>query len=212
MARVSQNADTLSSLNEIIHPNALTPGQELLIPNARGIFSKSKKPPPSKNPRPVAPALVSAKRFFHAGGRLEREEREYFRGNGFLTPLRGRISSRFGKRRDPFSRRLVFHGGVDIAAAQGSPVLAAREGQVVAAGRRGGYGKLLVVRHRFGYQTYYGHLSKMLVKKGERVRAGQRIGLVGRTGRATGPHLHFEVRKKGVRQKPKLVHGWLASR
>ncbi|MEQ9363564.1 MAG: M23 family metallopeptidase, partial [Leptospirales bacterium] len=119
----------------------------------------------------------------------------------------GRVSSSYGMRSDPFTRRQTFHGGLDIAAPRGTPVHASRGGKVIrVAGDAKGYGKLVVIEHKFGYKTYYGHLSAILVRKGQKVSADQIIGRVGATGRATGPHLHFEVRKNGQRKNPS-VHG-----
>lgn len=114
----------------------------------------------------------------------------------FLYPSRGGISSRFGMR---WGR---MHTGVDIAATYGSPVEASDGGKVVFAGWESGYGKLIKIDHGNGFVTYYGHLSSILVKVGQKVAKGDVIGKVGTTGRVTGPHLHFEVRKNGVPQNP----------
>lgn len=114
----------------------------------------------------------------------------------FLYPSRGGISSRFGMR---WGR---MHTGVDIAASYGSPVEASDAGKVIFAGWESGYGKLIKIDHENGYVTYYGHLSSILVKVGQRVAKGDVIGKVGATGHVTGPHLHFEVRKDGIPQNP----------
>jgi murein DD-endopeptidase MepM/ murein hydrolase activator NlpD len=117
---------------------------------------------------------------------------------GFLWPLRGNTSSVYGKRADPISSDLVRrHAGVDIAAPEGTQVAAARGGQVVFTGTRGGYGQLVILRHAEEMETRYGHLSSIAVKKDSFVRPGQVLGLVGNTGRSTGCHLHFEVRVSG---------------
>jgi len=116
----------------------------------------------------------------------------YVATGSFNYPARGTITSRFGQR---WGR---FHTGVDIAAPQGSPIYAADGGTVIFSGWESGYGYLVKIDHHNGYVTYYGHASKLLVKKGDKVAKGQKIALVGSTGRATGPHLHFEVRKNGV--------------
>ena len=100
-------------------------------------------------------------------------------------------------RNDPFTDRRTFHGGLDIAAPHGTPVYAAMKGKVIFAGRAGGYGKLVILEHGWGYRTFYGHLSKIRVKKGQIVYTAGFLGNVGSTGRSTGPHLHFEIRRKG---------------
>ena len=119
------------------------------------------------------------------------------------SPVPGRrISSRFGARRDPINRRQAMHAGLDFAAPKGEPVRATASGTVKSAARRGGYGKLIVIDHGNGMSTRYGHLSRMSVRKGQRVERGDVIGRVGSTGRSTGPHLHYEVRRKGQVRDP----------
>jgi peptidoglycan hydrolase FlgJ len=119
--------------------------------------------------------------------------------------MAGRVSSRFGLRKDPFTGVLKNHGGVDIAVPEGSEIKAAAPGTVVFAGQRGGYGNLVVVDHGGGVTTYYGHNSKNLVKEGDTISRGEAVALVGHTGRATGPHVHFEVRKDGQRVNPSFA-------
>ncbi len=109
-------------------------------------------------------------------------------------PVKGKITSGFGIRKDPFTGKKIFHRGIDIAAPEGTPVKAFMDGRVVFSGIKGGYGNLIIVQHRNGTQTYYGHLGVRNVKVGEKVRTGEKIGEVGSTGRSTGPHLHFELR------------------
>ncbi|MDQ2669226.1 MAG: peptidoglycan DD-metalloendopeptidase family protein [Gemmatimonadota bacterium] len=109
-----------------------------------------------------------------------------------------RISSNFSRaRRHPVLGRVRRHEGTDYAASTGTPVMAAGDGTVIRAGRAGGYGNLIEVRHKNGVTTRYGHLSRILVKKGQRVRQEQIIGKVGATGLASGPHLHYEFRING---------------
>lgn len=107
----------------------------------------------------------------------------------------GRLSSRFGNRRDPFTRRSAFHSGIDYAAPTGTPVYAPADGVVTAAGRAGGYGIRVEIDHPHGLSTRFAHLSRTLVSPGTQVRAGDQIGRIGSTGRSTGPHLHYEVRR-----------------
>ncbi len=111
----------------------------------------------------------------------------------FQMPIEGRVSSQFGRRRDPFTRRRRVHEGVDIAAPKGTPIQAAAEGTVVFAGRQRGYGNTVVIEHDDGRRTRYAHAARLTVQTGERVEKGEVIGKVGSTGRSTGPHLHFEV-------------------
>lgn len=119
-------------------------------------------------------------------------------------PVKGnmRISSTFGARKDPFLDKTGFHSGLDFAASTGTKVSSAGAGTVVFAGVKGGYGNMIEVEHENGLTTRYGHLSKILVKKGQTVTAGANIGLVGSTGRSTGPHLHFEVRRSDTPLNP----------
>ena len=106
-------------------------------------------------------------------------------------------TSGFGWREDPIRRHRKFHRGDDIRARSGTPVFAAGDGVVVFAGRQGGYGNVIYVDHGGGVVTRYGHLRRIEAKRDTVITAGQRIGQVGSTGRATGPHLHFEVRLDG---------------
>jgi len=125
------------------------------------------------------------------------------RGLPIGTPLKNaRISSHFGSRVDPFNGRVAMHSGTDFKAPTGTPVLATGDGKVIKAGRNGGYGKVVVIQHKNGMTTRYAHLSRILVKVGERVRTGTRIGKVGSTGRSTGPHLHYEVRRNKSARNP----------
>ncbi len=126
-----------------------------------------------------------------------------FLGTGFTHPLRiGTTTSGFGSRKDPFSDTMQFHRGIDIGCPGGSLVHAARDGKVVYTGYRGGYGLLVILQHAHDYYTYYGHLSRILVKNGSTVNMREPIALSGNTGRTTGPHLHFEVRKGGTAVNP----------
>ncbi len=117
-------------------------------------------------------------------------------------PIKGRISSRFGERRDPIHGRHRHHSGVDIVAGRGTPIPAAAAGTVVFAGRRGGYGNLIEIEHADGRRTRYAHTDRILVAPGEQVESGQTIATVGSTGHSTGPHLHFEVRENGAGVDP----------
>ena len=125
----------------------------------------------------------------------------------FIWPVRGRISSGFGWRRNPFSKKgREYHRGIDIAVNTGTPIRASHSGRVVVTyrgkGWNRGYGKLVVIRGGDRSYTYYAHLSRVLVRKGKYVRQGQKIGLSGNTGRSTGPHLFFAIVKNGKARNP----------
>ncbi|MBV9505044.1 MAG: M23 family metallopeptidase [Acidobacteriia bacterium] len=120
-----------------------------------------------------------------------------------LWPVDGRLLGPFGQRTDPFSSEgSEFHTGVDISAATGTPVHVTANGIVVRAEWSGGYGRLVVVDHGSGVQTYYAHLSKFFVQTGQELRRGEAVGEVGSTGRVTAPHLHYEVRIGGAPVNP----------
>lgn len=114
-----------------------------------------------------------------------------------IAPAKGLLTSRFGIRRDPLTGTRAFHQGVDIAASPGQQVRAAADGIVVRAGRIGSLGKAVYLAHGFGLTTRYGHMSELAVAPGDKVRRGDLVGYVGSTGRATGYHLHYEVRLDG---------------
>lgn len=121
------------------------------------------------------------------------------RRSGWSWPLAvpGSVSSGFGSRRDPVHGEHRHHGGLDIAAPAGTPILAAAPGRVLRAGPAGGYGLLVEIEHADGIVTRYAHQQSIDVAVGQEVDAGARIGKVGSTGRSTGPHLHLEVRRDG---------------
>ena len=138
----------------------------------------------------------------------------YYDENG--VPLRKmflRVPVKFGMRTSsysirrfhPISKKYKRHTGIDYSAPHGTPIFATAGGTVEFAGWRGGYGKLMIIRHPNGYKTYYGHCSRLLARKGAYVKQGQTIARVGRTGRATGPHVHYEVRINGKPVNPKTI-------
>ncbi|MCT2559391.1 M23 family metallopeptidase [Tsuneonella sp. YG55] len=112
------------------------------------------------------------------------------------------VTSRFGFRQHPVLRGVRMHSGVDLAAPMGSPVVSAADGVVAFASWNGSYGLLVKVEHGGGYESRFAHLSRILVSPGQRVSRGQLVGLVGSTGRSTGAHLHYEVRKNGLAIDP----------
>lgn len=123
------------------------------------------------------------------------------------TPMKfGKMTSGYSIRRfHPVSKRYKAHTGIDYGAPRGTPIMATANGRVTFAGWKGGYGKLLIVKHANGYETYYGHCSRLLKKRGQRVEQGQVIARVGSTGISTGPHVHYEVRVNGKPINPNKV-------
>ena len=119
-----------------------------------------------------------------------------------LWPTKGWISSRFGYRISPFTNEKEFHKGLDISTSKLSPVIAPADGVVSSIRWDAGYGKLISINHEYGLVTKYAHLEEVLVKQGESVKRGQKIALVGDTGRTTGPHLHYEVHLNGAPVNP----------
>ncbi|WP_246052160.1 peptidoglycan DD-metalloendopeptidase family protein [Leptospira idonii] len=127
----------------------------------------------------------------------------------FILPVpQSRVTSRFGRRVDPFNKyNRVYHSGLDLAAKVGTPVLAASDGEVIFTGRNGGYGNSVIIQHKNGYKTVYAHCSQILIEVGEVVKMGRVIAAVGRTGTATGAHLHFEVFRNGKIMNPETALG-----
>ncbi len=119
------------------------------------------------------------------------------------NPAKGRtVTSNFGYRTDPFDGEKAMHTGMDFRAQTGTPIKPTAPGTVISAGWDGGYGQMVEIDHGDGYTTRYGHMSRVLVEKGDKVTPDTVIGLVGSTGRSTGPHLHYEVRKNGNALNP----------
>lgn len=120
-----------------------------------------------------------------------------------IWPVRGPITSRFGARRDPWDDEPENHPGIDIQARYGLPVTASGDGRVLFAGRETGYGRLVIIDHGGDIDTFYAHLSAVYVREGQTIRRGEPIGAVGASGRATGTHLHYEVRVAGAPVDPR---------
>ena len=117
-------------------------------------------------------------------------------------PVQGPISSGFGKRKDPLNRRTAYHTGIDFRGDKGEKIYATADGVIVNAFRNGGYGNFVLIDHGNGYQSAYAHMQKYLVHKGDKVKRGQTIGMIGNTGRSTGSHLHYEIQRAGVPINP----------
>ncbi len=130
------------------------------------------------------------------------DKRMLFHSLPTLFPTLGWITSFYGKRKNPVTKRTRLHSGLDIGAAYGAPILAAADGVVVYSGTFSAMGKTVQLDHGYGIQTFYAHAQKLLVRSGERVKRGQIIARVGSTGHSTGPHLHYEVRINGVPADP----------
>ncbi len=138
------------------------------------------------------------------------DQREAFRSTPMGWPAEGRVTSTFGRRRDPFdnTRFQEFHQGLDVANKAGTPVYATADGVVQVASWQGGYGRLVVIDHGKSFKTYYAHNSELVVKRGDRIKRGQEIARMGTSGHSTGHHLHYEVWHKGRVVDPlKFVKG-----
>jgi murein DD-endopeptidase MepM/ murein hydrolase activator NlpD len=136
------------------------------------------------------------------------EQRDIYLSTPVGWPVKGYISSPFGKRTHPKTGKRDFHGGIDIAAGPGNPVRATADGIVSFAGWSGNNGNLVVLEHGFGYSTFYAHNRKVLVKTGQKVKRGDTIGYVGSTGNSTGPHVHYEIWRDGKHVNPyKFLQG-----
>lgn len=205
--------DTIASLNREwgsgVH--LITVGEELKIPNQDGIYvdvEESLEATCGEKGVPVEvvlrvnslsdPESAAGRSLFFPGVQHTGIERSVATGTAFLRPCRGYVSSGFGYRRDPFTNLMKFHRGIDFAASPGTPVRAAMDGRVSVVGSNAVFGNYILISHAVGYSSLYGHLQKVLVRRGQYVYRGTRIGFIGNTGRSTGPHLHFEVRKNGV--------------
>lgn len=217
-ARFNLPYDTIATLNGLANPQACTSGKQLLIPNRPGIFVP-------QAPRTALETLVAANsaRYkeekrrvtvytktektrtfdFFPGSRFSGTERAFFLHVFFRMPLpSGVITSGYGSRTSPISNRRHFHHGLDIAAPEGTEVMAARGGTVSRAGTDEELGMYVVIEHDGGFTTTYGHLAEKVVEKGDQVHYGTLIGYVGSTGLSTGPHLHFEIRSGSQSKDP----------
>ncbi|MHB8879335.1 MAG: peptidoglycan DD-metalloendopeptidase family protein [Myxococcaceae bacterium] len=180
--------DDLALANGITDPRTLAVGQELLIPGvpaARPVpAADGGEPPPETARVTVRPASATARRPPGSpSGTLD-------------WPLRGVLYGRFGKKGSEQ------HDGIDLAAPEGTPVKTAAPGKVLFAGEQKGYGLLAIIEHAGGLVTLYAHNHDLRVKNGQQVAAGQVVATVGESGRTSGPHLHFEVRRGGVPVDP----------
>ena len=209
--------DTLMTVNNISSPGMMKSGEIIYLSNMRGIVINNqtgkelnaalKQQKIRLEYVKAANGVLDKKYLFVPCGEVSSIQRALFLGTGFMFPLySGKQTSGFGTRSDPFGKKQSeFHKGIDIACPMGSKVLASRSGTVVFTGTNGGYGKLIVIEHEHGYRSLYGHLSRYKAKVGQKVNRGDIIGYSGNTGHTTGPHLHFEVKRKGRSFNPGVL-------
>ena len=209
LSATSLDIDTLMTVNNVSSPGMMKPGEIIYLSNMRGIVINNetgKELKTALRQKKISPDYVKAvngvldkKYLFVPCGEVSAVQRSLFLGTGFMFPLySGKQTSGFGTRNDPFGKKQTeFHKGIDIACPVGSKVLASRAGTIAFTGTSGGYGKLIIIEHEHGYRSLYGHLSGYKGKVGQKVSRGDVIGYSGNTGHTTGPHLHFEVKRKG---------------
>jgi murein DD-endopeptidase MepM/ murein hydrolase activator NlpD len=216
-ARFNLNMDTLLSWNAIRDARAMPVGTQLTVPNANGLKYTVRRGDTlegiarssgvelnslldwNRLPNSV---IAVGQELFLPGARMNPNEMNRILGSLFMYPVQGRISSFFGARPDPFTGVQRFHNGVDIVNRPMSPILAAMAGTVGDVGFSSDYGYYVILKHTGGYQTLYGHLTRYLVSRGQKVQQGQKIGDLGSTGYSTGPHLHFSIFHNGEAVDP----------
>jgi murein DD-endopeptidase MepM/ murein hydrolase activator NlpD len=211
-ARLNVPYDALASLNRISGSGTIAAGAQILIPSRPGIFLTEKPASDleylmfSWRNGEEGGALLSARRgkrlerfLYFPAGRFNAAERLYFLNGAYRYPLpKGRVTSGFGMRLSP----ITMHSGIDLAAPEGTSVLAARSGTVTAVGYDDTLGNYVVLSHDGGHESVYGHLHNISVSLKDGVKSGTILGAVGSTGKSTGPHLHFEIRVRGEARNP----------
>ncbi len=216
------NLGTIISFNDIKDARLLKVGKLLKIPNQNGLkyivhrgdsLSGIAKRFGVKLDELVdwndlkSSIIHPGEELFIVGAKMRTNELNRVLGKLFIYPTRGRITSRFGMRHDPFTGILRFHNGVDIANRIGTKIVASMAGIVARTGINPTYGRYVIIRHDDGFQTLYAHLSRILVKRGKYVKQNQIIGRMGNTGYSTGSHLHFSIFKNGKPVDPlKYLH------
>jgi murein DD-endopeptidase MepM/ murein hydrolase activator NlpD len=217
-----RNMSTLISVNDIDNVRQLRAGQKLTIPSIDGIMYQVKKNDTLAGLSArynitvedildvndlASSVLTSGQQLYIPGVQLDAATLKKALGEQWISPLAGawRLTSLVGYRSDPFNGVRQYHNGIDMAISQGTPIRAAMGGTVASTGFSNTYGYFVVINHGNGYQTMYGHMSKILTKKGVTVNQGTQIGLVGSTGYSTGPHLHFTVYKNGAVIDPRTL-------
>lgn len=205
--------DTLATLNRISSPDENLTARTIVIPVVKGIFVPLVPESAVETLlRAEIPEESGALRYeidgrafdFFSGARFSQAQRAFFLDTSFRLPLDTRVvSSGFGYRNSPVYGKWKFHKGIDFAASQGEAVYSCKGGTVSFVLRNDAvFGNYIIIAHQNGLTSVYAHLSRILVRKGETVGAGQKIGEVGQTGFVTGPHLHFEIRQNGTAADP----------
>ncbi|MCR4790722.1 MAG: M23 family metallopeptidase [Treponemataceae bacterium] len=218
--------DTLISVNNIKATRNVWAGDCIKIPTIPGILytvrndgetidsiSQKYEINPSKcakvNNYEQTVSLKAGTSLFLPDAELDWVTRQEINGDLFTRPIHSRklycISSNWGWRKNPFSGKRSFHGGIDMASNQGTTVYAALAGKVTKVGEDRIYGKFVEVAHHSGYKTLYAHLSKITCSRGQYVSTSTKLGEVGTTGMSTGNHLHFAIYKNGISQNPRLL-------
>lgn len=212
---------TIVYANKIKEKTVIQPGDTLRIPDRNGVFHKATKkeslneiakkykvsPEKIKKTNGLETAMLAQGKEIFLPGAKPLPEIQYIRQKVFAWPIKAkhRLTSGFGWRVHPISGNKAFHTGIDIGAAMRTPIYAAADGVVAFAGDGGSYGNMIILRHKNGLFTVYGHASKLIAKKGRYVKRGQKIALVGSTGASTGAHLHFEVKSTEKHVNPHVA-------
>jgi len=187
---------TVTKLGVVSGVEQTPPGDDSVIGGLGGA-AWADVSPPSRDPEIARESLSRTLSELNARStRIETfyaDQTELLASTPSIWPVRGYLSSGFGRRNDPFTGQKSSHPGIDISAPRGSEIRAPADGVVVSAGRRRAYGNAIVIDHGFDVVTRYGHLDRFNVRPGQRVRRGDVIGFVGNTGRSSAPHLHYEV-------------------
>ncbi len=207
-----RNFGTLLSVNNIDNARRISAGQTLRIPSTDGLLYTVKKNETlagiAATHKVNVTALLDAndlthetlsvgQKLFIPGASLSSFELRKALGELFIYPIMGRLTSPFGYRNDPFTGARSFHSGIDLAAPIGTSVKATLDGRIAETGFNRIFGNYVIITHDRGYQSLYGHLSAIYVKRGQYVTQGAIVGAVGNTGYSTGPHLHLSIYKNG---------------
>lgn len=216
------NISTLIAVNGVSNVRSIRVGQKIRIPSYDGLIHEVASGETLKgisNKYKVSiedildvndlesDVILKGENLFIPGAKMDQDSLKKAMGELFAYPIKisYRLSSRFGKRKDPISGVDSSHTGIDMACATGTNIFASLSGTVAYTGYSSVYGNYVIINHFDGYQTLYAHMSKILCKKGDYVNQGTRIGLVGNTGYSTGPHLHFSVYKNGKLVDPLIL-------
>jgi murein DD-endopeptidase MepM/ murein hydrolase activator NlpD len=220
--RFNVRLDTLISLNSISNVRRIQAGAVLKIPNIDGIIHTVKK---GENLSGIASGaklsvidiidandlttqtISPGQSLFLPGARLPSTDLKKVLGTLIAWPVRGRLSSYFGYRANPFTGVRQFHNGLDIVAQANTPAKAAMDGRVAETGYSAVFGNFVILSHADSYQTLYAHLNKVNVRSGQNVNQGSTVGLIGSTGYSTGTHLHFGLFKNGIGIDPLKMLG-----